>query len=150
MRLRQGVLPCHDVALRQLAVEDFTKGGRRYDFILDNVGNHSLSDTRRALTPNGTLMSKSGGHSQGRWIGSMGAIVKVAVSSIFVKQQTGPSVKFQNHEDLVALKELIEAGKVTPVIDGTYPLSVTPQAMGRVGAGHARGTVVVAVTPAAA
>jgi NADPH:quinone reductase-like Zn-dependent oxidoreductase len=127
--------------------EDFTTGGPRYDFILDNVGNHSLSDTRRALTPKGTLMSNGGGHSQGRWIGSMGSVIKVAVASMLVRQQVGPSVKFQNHKDLVGLTELIEAGKVTPVIHGTYPLSATPQAMGVVGTGRARGTVVISMSP---
>jgi NADPH:quinone reductase-like Zn-dependent oxidoreductase len=65
-----------------------------------------------------------------------------------VRRQAGPSVKFQNHEDLIVLKELVEAGKITPVVDGTYPLSGVPQAMGRVGTGHARGTVVITVAPA--
>ena len=64
---------------------------------------------------------------------------------MFVRQQGKPSVKFQNRADLVALKELVEAGKVTPVIDGTYPLRETPKAIGHVGDGHARGTVVIAV-----
>jgi NADPH:quinone reductase-like Zn-dependent oxidoreductase len=129
--------------------DDFTEGSERYDFILDNVGNHSLAETRRALTPTGTLMSNGGGHSQGRWIGSMGSVIKAAVSSMFVRQQIGPSVKFQNHADLVALAELIEAGKVTPVIDGTYSLSEASKAMRRLGTGHARGTVVMNVTPVA-
>jgi NADPH:quinone reductase-like Zn-dependent oxidoreductase len=119
--------------------EDFTKGGPRYDFILDNVGNHSPSDTRRALTPNGTLQPNGGGHSGG----AMGPVIKALVASLFVRQQRRPSVKFQNHADLVALKDLIEAGKVTPVIDGTYPLRETPKAIGHVGEGHARGTVVI-------
>ncbi len=119
--------------------EDFTQGGQRYDFILDNVGNHSLSDTRRALTPNGTLQSNGGGYTGG----AMGTVIKVLVSSLFVRQQGRPSIKFQNHEDLVVLRELIEAGKVTPVIDGAYPLSGTAQGMGHVGEGHARGTVVI-------
>ena len=64
---------------------------------------------------------------------------------MFVRQQGKPSVKTQNRADLVALKALIEAGKVTPVIDVTYPLRETPKALGHVGAGHARGTVVIAV-----
>ncbi len=96
--------------------EDFTKGGPRYDFILDNVGNHSPSETRRALTPTGRLQPNGGGHSGG----AMGPVIRALVSSIFVRQQLRPSVKFQNLRDLMALKELIEAGKVTPVIDGTY------------------------------
>jgi NADPH:quinone reductase-like Zn-dependent oxidoreductase len=125
--------------------QDFTKGGPRYDFILDNVANHSMSSTRRALTPNGKLQTNGGGHSSGRWIGSMGTVIKAAAASMVVRQQLGPSVKYQNSKDLVALKALVEAGKVTPVIDGTYPLSGTPEAIGHVGEGHARGTVVITV-----
>jgi NADPH:quinone reductase-like Zn-dependent oxidoreductase len=124
--------------------EDFTQGGPRYDFILDNVGNHSLSDMRRALAPNGTLQPNGGGHSGG----ALGPVIKALVSSVVVRQQLRPSVKFQNHDDLVALKELVEAGKVTPVIDGTYALSGTPQAIDHVAAGHARGTVVITLATA--
>jgi NADPH:quinone reductase-like Zn-dependent oxidoreductase len=127
--------------------DDFTTGGPRYDFILDNVGNHSLSDTRRALTPTGKLMSNGGGHSQGRWVGSMGSVVKAAVSSMISRQQIGPSVRFQNNADLVALKELVDAGTVMPVIDNTFPLSRTSEGMARVGSGRARGTVVITVAP---
>jgi NADPH:quinone reductase-like Zn-dependent oxidoreductase len=119
--------------------EDFTRGGRRYDFILDNVGNHSLSGTRRALTPDGRLQPNGGGHSGG----ALGTVIKALVSSRFVRQQLGPAVKYANRADLVVLKELIEAGEVTPVIDGTFPLSETPAAIDHVGAGHARGTVVI-------
>ena len=121
--------------------EDFTQGAQRYDFILDNVGNHSLSDTRRALTPSGTLFSNGGGYSGG----NLGTTIKEFTASLFVRQQVRPSVKFQNPKDLVVLKELVETGKVTPVIDGTYPLSGTAQAMSHVGEGHARGTVVITV-----
>jgi NADPH:quinone reductase-like Zn-dependent oxidoreductase len=125
--------------------EDFTQGGQRYDFILDNVANHSLSATRRALTPTGRLQSNGGGHARGRWVGSLGSVIKVAAVSLFVRQVLGPSVKFQNRADLIALKDLIEAGKVIPAIDGTYPLSGTPEAISHVGDGHARGTVVITV-----
>jgi NADPH:quinone reductase-like Zn-dependent oxidoreductase len=125
--------------------EDFTQGGQRYDFILDNVGNHSLAATRRALAPNGRLYSNGGGHASGRWVGPLGSVIKVAAVSLFVRQQLGPSVKSPNRADLVVLKGLLEAGKVTPVIDGVYPLSRTPEAIGHVGEGHARGTVVITV-----
>jgi NADPH:quinone reductase-like Zn-dependent oxidoreductase len=125
--------------------DDFTQGEQRYEFILDNVANHSLSATRRALTPNGRLFSNGGGHASGRWVGSLGSVIKVAAVSRFVRQQLGPSIKFPNRADLLVLKGLLEAGKVTPVIDGTYPLSSTPEAIGHVGAGHARGTVVITI-----
>jgi len=125
--------------------EDFTQGGPRYDFILDNVGNHSLSATRRALTPTGKLQSNGGGHASGRWVGSLGSVIKVAAVSRFVRQQLGPTIIFPNRADLLVLKGLIDGGTVTPVIDGTYPLSATPEALGHVGEGHARGTVVITV-----
>jgi NADPH:quinone reductase-like Zn-dependent oxidoreductase len=121
--------------------EDFRMGGPRYDLILDNVGDHSMSATRRALAPTGTLISNGGGHAAGK----LGRVIRGMVASMFVRQQGKPSVKTTNRADLLALKELIEAGKVTPVIDGTYPLRETPKAIGHVAAGHARGTVVIAV-----
>ncbi len=71
--------------------------------------------------------------------------MKVAAVSLFVRQQLGPSVKFQNRADLLVLKDLLEAGKITPAIDGTHPLSGTPEAIAHVGDGHARGTVVITV-----
>lgn len=122
--------------------EAFTEGGPRYDFILDNVGNHSMSDTGRGLMPIGRLQSNGGGHSGGRWIGSIGGVIKALVSSLLVRQQVRPSVKFANRADLMVLGDLVEAGKVTPVIDRTYPLSEIRKALGHVGEGHARGTVV--------
>jgi NADPH:quinone reductase-like Zn-dependent oxidoreductase len=125
--------------------EDFTQSGERYDLILDNVANHSLSDFRRALTPKGTLLTNAGGHSSGRWIGPLGPAIKALVLSLFVRQQGRPFVSTNNKEDLIVLKELIEAGKVTPVIDRTYPLSETPEAIGYLGEGHARGKVVITV-----
>ena len=118
--------------------EDFTAGAERYDLILDNVGNHSMARTRRALTPDGTLISNGGGHADGK----LGRTVRAMLASMVVRQQAGPTVKTQNHDDLVALKGLVEAGKVTPVIDRTYPLTEAPEAIGHVAAGHARGTVV--------
>jgi NADPH:quinone reductase-like Zn-dependent oxidoreductase len=120
---------------------DFTEGEQRYDFILDNVGNHSPSDVRRALTTNGRLQSNGGGNSKG----ALGRVIKTAFSAMFVRRQLPPSVKTQNPEDLVALKDLVDAGKITPVIDGTYPLSETSEAIGHVAEGHARGTVVITI-----
>jgi NADPH:quinone reductase-like Zn-dependent oxidoreductase len=118
--------------------EDFTQSGQRYDLILDQVANHSLSDCRRALTPQGTHIPNSG-HS------GTGYVVKALVLSLFVRQQGRPYIAIPNKEDLVVLNELIEAGKVTPVIDRTYPLSETPEALRYLDEGHARGKVVITV-----
>jgi len=118
--------------------EDFTQSGQRYDLILDQVANHSLSDCRRALTPQGTHIPNSG-HS------GTGYVVKALVLSLFVRQQGRPYIAIPNNEDLVVLNELIEAGKVTPVIDRTYPLSETPEAFRYLDEGHARGKVVITV-----
>jgi NADPH:quinone reductase-like Zn-dependent oxidoreductase len=122
--------------------EDFTEGGPRYDLILDNVGNHSMARTRRALTPAGILISNGGGHSSGK----LGRTVRAMLVSMFVRRQARPSVKTQNHEDLVALRDLVEAGSITPVIDGTYSLEDTPRAIDRVASGRTRGTIVIAVS----
>ena len=124
--------------------EDFTQKGQRYDLILDNVGNHSLSDLRRALTPAGTLVPNSGGFDN-RWFASLGRVVSALVVSPFVSQTLRPFVVSPKHADLVVLKDLMEAGNVTPVIDRTYPLSEVSQALGYVGGGHARGKVVITV-----
>jgi len=72
-------------------------------------------------------------------------VLRALLTSLVVRQQLAPSIKFQNHDDLVALKSMIEAGQVKPVIDGSYPLSRTPDAIGHVAEGHARGTVVISV-----
>ena len=124
--------------------EDFTRNGHRFDFILDNVANHSLSDTRRVLTPTGKLQSNNG-TSGGRWFGTIGTVLKSATVSMFERRQLGPAIKFANRADLLVLKELIEAGKITPVIDATYALSDTGKALAHVGEGHSRGTVVISV-----
>jgi NADPH:quinone reductase-like Zn-dependent oxidoreductase len=123
--------------------EDFTRSGQRYDLILDLIGNHSLSDCRRALTPKGTLVLSSG--NGGRWLGPFGRIINALALSPFVGQRLRPLVAKRSNENLVVLTELIESGKVTPVIDRTYPLSETPEAIRYVEEGHARGKVVIAV-----
>ncbi|MDQ4149234.1 MAG: NAD(P)-dependent alcohol dehydrogenase [Actinomycetota bacterium] len=124
--------------------EDFTRSGKRYDFILDNIANHSFSELRRALTPDGTLIPNNG-TSGGRWIGTLGRTIKALVMSPFVSQRLRPFLSIEKKEDLVALKELIEAGKVIPVIDRTYALSEAPDAMRHLEEGHARGKVVITI-----
>mgnify|MGYP001827311913 CR=1 FL=1 len=118
--------------------KDFTQSGPRYDLILDQVANHSFSDFRRALTPKGIYIPNSG-HS------GLGFIIRAFVISLFVRQQGAPYIAIPKNQDLVDLKELIEAGKVTPVIDRTYPLSETPEAFRYLDGGHARGKVVITV-----
>ncbi len=109
--------------------------------ILDNVGNHSLTKTRRALTPSGTLIPNGGGHLGGK----LARVIRTALVSMVVRQVGAPTVKTQNHADLVALTELVEAGKLKPVIDRRYPLRSTADAIGHVAGGHARGTVVLTI-----
>jgi NADPH:quinone reductase-like Zn-dependent oxidoreductase len=118
--------------------EDFTQGGPRCDVIMDNVASHSLSATRRALTPDGVLIPSSG-HA------GMGWIIVAALTAVFVRQQGKPFVASTNSADLAVLTELIDAGKVTPVIDRTYPLSDAPDAFRYLDEGHARGKVVITV-----
>jgi NADPH:quinone reductase-like Zn-dependent oxidoreductase len=125
------------------AREDFTRSGQRYDLILDIADDRSLSERRRVLTPTGTLIPNSG--VGGRWIGSVGRIVKARLLSPFVRHRLRPFLSLPRHKDLVTLAELIEAGDVAPVIDRTYALIETPEAVGYVGRGHARGKVVVTV-----
>jgi NADPH:quinone reductase-like Zn-dependent oxidoreductase len=124
--------------------DDFTTNGMQYDFILDNVSNHSLSELRRALTPTGMLVP-NGGNFANRWFAGGGRIMRAIVLSQFVGQTLRSFLVAPKQEDLDVLKELIEAGKVTPVIDQTYPLSETAQAIDHVGAGHARGKIAISV-----
>lgn len=124
--------------------EDFTTSGQRYDFILDNVGNHSLSELRRALTPTGTLVP-NGGAFENHWFAGGGRVISALVLSRFVSHTLRPFLASPKHADLVVLNELIEAGKVTPIIDRAYPLSEARQAIDHVGTGHARGKVAITV-----
>ena len=124
--------------------EDFTRKDRRYDFILDNVANRSLSDLLRALTPTGSLVPNGGGFDN-HWFAGAGRVIGAHVLNWFVSQRLRPFLVSPNLEDLVVLKELIEAGKVTPVMDRAYPLSEASQAIGHVGGGHARGKVTITV-----
>jgi len=102
------------------------------------VANRSFSDLRRALTPHGIIIPNSG-H------GGMGYVFKAFLLSPFMRQQGSMFVSKPNNKDLVILKELIESGKVTPIIDRTYSLSDTPKAFRYLEDGHARGKVVITV-----
>ncbi|MGH8940837.1 MAG: NAD(P)-dependent alcohol dehydrogenase [Actinomycetes bacterium] len=124
--------------------EDFADGEHHYVVILDIGGNSSLSRLRRALTATGTLVIV-GGEGGGRWLGGMDRQLRAVLLSPFVGQKLATFVSKENHEDMLVLKELIEAGQVTPVIDRTYPLSEAPKAIRHVEEGHARGKVVITV-----
>jgi NADPH:quinone reductase-like Zn-dependent oxidoreductase len=124
--------------------EDFAEGEERYELILDIGGNSSLSRLRHALAPRGTLVIV-GGEGGGRWFGGIDRQLRAMILSRFVGQKLGTFISTQNHEDLLVLKGLIESGKVTPVIDRTYPLSEVPEAMRYLEEGHARGKVVITV-----
>ena len=120
--------------------EDFTQGAERYNLILDNVANHPLAACRRVLTPKGKHIPNSG-HS------GMPYILKALVVSMFVRQQAGTYMATPKLGDLAELKQLIEAGKIMPVIDKTYSLCEFTDAMRYLDEGHARGKVVIRMEP---
>jgi NADPH:quinone reductase-like Zn-dependent oxidoreductase len=122
--------------------EDFAEGDQRYDVILDIGGNSTLARLRRALASQGILVIV-GGEGGGRWLGGTDRQLRAMMLSPFVGQKLGTFVNKENHEDLLVLKELTESGKITPIIDRTYPLSEVPEAMRYLEAGHARGKVVI-------
>jgi NADPH:quinone reductase-like Zn-dependent oxidoreductase len=122
--------------------EDFPQGGHRYDLILD-AADRSLSDCRRALTPAGTLVIIGG--SAGRWINGLGRAYQARMLSPFVRQRLPSFLTKWSSQDLHVLKDLIESGKVMPVIDRTYPLDGAREAMRYLEAGHARGKIVITV-----
>src|SRR5918999_913874 len=124
--------------------EDFAEGNQRYDLIVDIGGNSSLARLRRALAPRGTLVIV-GGEGGGRWLGGLERQLWATMLSPFVSQKLGTFVSTPNYEDLLVLKDLIESGKVTQVIDRTYPLAEVPEAMRYLEGGHAKGKVLITV-----
>jgi NADPH:quinone reductase-like Zn-dependent oxidoreductase len=123
---------------------DFAAGDPRYDVILDIGGNSSLSRLRRALAPKGTLVI-AGGETGGRWLGGFDRAIRAVLLSRFVGQQLKTYVSKENYQDMIVLAELVEAGKVTPAVDRTYPLAEAAKAIRYVEDGHARGKVVITV-----
>jgi NADPH:quinone reductase-like Zn-dependent oxidoreductase len=124
--------------------EDFTGGRIRYDVIPDNISSLPLSRLRAALAPNGTLVVNGGG-SPGHVFGPVAGIVRAVVGNALVSQRLRPLPSRQNREELLAVTGLIEDGKLTPVVDRTYPLADTVEGLRPVEQGHARGKVVVTV-----
>jgi NADPH:quinone reductase-like Zn-dependent oxidoreductase len=121
--------------------EDFTKSPQRYDLVLDNVGNHSLSDLRRVVTPNGKYVMVGG--PAGRWLDPLPRGFEALLLSKFVSQDMTMFMAELNKKDLTLLRDLMAAGKVTPVIDRTYKLSEAGEAIRYLEAGRARGKVIV-------
>ena len=119
---------------------------KRYDVILDNVGTQPLSGFRRVLKPNGIcVMIGGGGPNDGKWVGPIGRPIKALLMSPFISQKMGMMMAEGNKDDLNILADLMQSGKVTPVIDRTYPLSEIREAIRYLETGRARGKVIVAV-----
>ena len=128
--------------------EDFTKGEQRYDLILDNVGTQPLSGFRRALPQGICVMIGGGGPNDGGLIGPMARPVKALLMSPFISQKMGMFMAELNKKDLTILADLMQSGKVKPVIDRTYPLSQIAEAIRYLEQGHARGKVIITMQEA--
>ncbi len=124
--------------------EDFTRGDRRYDLILDNVGNRSLTACRRALDSKGIYIA-SFGRRHRRWLGPLPYLFRMRALSLFVSQKMVSRTAKPNKEELLRLKELLETGKLSPVIDRRYGLDEVPEAMRYLEEGHAQGKIVISV-----
>jgi len=122
--------------------EDFTGGRTHYDVILDNVSSLPLTRLRRALTPKGILVLNGGG-SPGHVFGPVAGILRAVVANAFVSQRLRPLPSRQNQAELLAVTGLIEDGKLTPVVDRTYPLADTAGGLRTVEQGHTRGKIVI-------
>jgi len=126
--------------------EDYTNAGQKYDVILDNVANHSLSENRKVLTPNGKYVLIGGGNAnQQGWIGMLGKPLKALVMKPFVSQQMGMMMAEMKQSDLQYFADQMQSGKLKPVIDRTYKLDQIKEAIAYVEEGHARGKVIVTV-----
>ena len=124
--------------------EDFTRGGQRYDALIDVAGSKSVSECRRILTRNGVLVAV-GGPVNGQWISPLIGPIKLLALSPIVSQRLLPFLARQRRADLAVLRQLLEEGKVTPVIDRTYALTEVPEAIRYLEQGHATGKVVITV-----
>jgi NADPH:quinone reductase-like Zn-dependent oxidoreductase len=124
--------------------EDFADGHHRYDLIVDIGGNSRLSHLRRALTARGRLIIV-GGEADGRWLGGADRQLRALVLTRFISQKLGTFVASENTSDLLVLRDAIESGDITPVIDRTYPLTDTATALRHLLDGHARGKTVITV-----
>ena len=124
--------------------DDVTDGTRQWDLIVDTAGRRTLSRLRHALTPKGTLVIV-GGEGAGRWLGGVDRNLRAVVLSRFVGQRLRMLSSKPRQEDLQVLRELLEAGKVTPPISRTYPLREVPEAIRQLVEGHGGGKIVITV-----
>jgi len=124
--------------------EDFTTGGRRYDLMIDIAGSRSFSECRRVLAPEATLVIV-GGPKTNRLLGPLSHVLKTRLASVGKSQKVVFFVSKNEKDDMVVLHDLLEAGKVTPVIDRRYELSEVPDAFRYLGDGHARAKVAIIV-----
>jgi NADPH:quinone reductase-like Zn-dependent oxidoreductase len=126
--------------------EDYAKSDQKYDVILDNVANHSLSENRKLLPANGKYVLIGGGSAnQQGWIGSMGKPVKALIMKPFVSQEMGMMMAEMKQSDLQYFAEQMQSGKLKAVIDRTYKLDQIKEAIAYVEEGHARGKVIITV-----
>ncbi|MBB5873531.1 NADPH:quinone reductase-like Zn-dependent oxidoreductase [Allocatelliglobosispora scoriae] len=121
---------------------DFTRDGRTYDLILDVAGNRSNAARRRALTPGGTLVLV-GGPKRNRWTGPLGSLLRMLVAALFSSRTMVGMLAKHSHADLLMLRDLLDSGQVRPVVERTYPLAETANALRHVAGGHTRGKVVI-------
>ena len=127
--------------------QNFTTGNQRYDLILDCVGNHSFSECRRVLDPDGRFVMVGAAHDSSV-MGLLAFLIKALLLSLFVSQKAIMFIAKSSQDDLTLLGELIATGKLKPVIDNHYSLSDATDAVRHVGEGHARGKVIIDFAPA--
>ena len=133
---------------QNFAIIDMNDDGEVDPGDIDNVGNHTLTEYRHVLTPMGTLVMV-GGPSDNSWLGPLTTSVKAYFVSPFVKQKMLFMLAQTTQDDLNVLRDLMQAGKLTPVIDRRYPLAETAQAIGYLEQGHAKGKVIITVDQSA-
>ena len=124
------------------AQEDFTRADRRYDLMLDIAGSRSWSECRRVLTPQATLVLV-GGPKTSRMFGPLGHVLKVRLGGLLARRKVVFFIAKFNKPDMLVLRELLEAGKVTPVVERSYPLSQIADALRHMGEGHVRSKLVL-------
>jgi NADPH:quinone reductase-like Zn-dependent oxidoreductase len=122
--------------------EDFTDGGRTWDVVFDNVGNHPMNRMRAAVADGGTYVPNNGTRG-GKWFGTIGRILRAVIGSVFIPKQGRPFVSSEKQDDLEDLVALVEADELTPAVGATYPLEETAAAMREVAGGHVSGKIVI-------